>query len=161
MLGLAPGIKVGLDFGSTADGEFAAVMAEKNVTIMTASYVNEDEIMSKGVFPLSMSGAVRFPFYDSVFDLVHTSKGLDEGGDGVEGLEFLMFDLDRVLRANGLFWLDNYLCVDDERKRVVTRLIEKFGYKKVKWVVGEKADPSGKGKGGIYLSAVLQKPARG
>lgn len=27
-----------------------------------------------------------------------------------------MFDIDRVLRADGLFWLDNYHCVDDGSK---------------------------------------------
>jgi hypothetical protein len=33
-------------------------------------------------------------------------------------------------------------------------LIERFGYKKLKWVVGEKTDAE------VFLSAVLQKPAR-
>lgn len=144
-------------------------MAERNVTVVTASAVSDniEKVAGKGVFPLTMSSAVRFPFYDGVFDLVHTTKGLDEGGaEGMglgraEAMEFLMFDVDRVLRAGGFFWLDNYLCVDDERKRMVTRLIEKFGYKKLKWVVGEKADSSGKAKAQVYLSAVLQKPARG
>ncbi|CAN1323125.1 Probable methyltransferase At1g29790 [Linum perenne] len=70
-----------------------------------------------------------------------------------------MFDIDRVLRAGGLFWLDNFYCANDDKKRVVTRLIEKFGYKKLKWVVGDKVDAAGKSE--IYLSAVLQKPARG
>ncbi|ONK80201.1 uncharacterized protein A4U43_C01F15010 [Asparagus officinalis] len=158
-----------VDFGTGASGDFAAVMADRNVTIMSASSLSDDVdgVLSRGVFPLVMSSAMRFPFYDGIFDLVHTTKGLDEGGaEGMglgkaEAMEFLMFDIDRVLRAGGFFWLDNYLCVDDERKRTVTRLIERFGYKKLKWVVGEKADSSGKGKAQVYLSAVLQKPARG
>jgi hypothetical protein len=83
-----------------------------------------------------------------------------DGGDKPEKLEFLMFDIDRILRAGGLFWLDNFYCADDEKKTALTRLIERFGYKKLKWVVGEKIDTAGSGKSEVYLSAVLQKPAR-
>lgn len=72
-----------------------------------------------------------------------------------------MFDIDRILRAGGLFWLDNFFCSDEEKKKTLTRLIERFGYKKLKWVVGDKVDTAGSGKSEIYLSAVLQKPARG
>ncbi|KAH7669062.1 putative S-adenosyl-L-methionine-dependent methyltransferase protein [Dioscorea alata] len=156
-------IRTGLDI-SGGVGDFAVRMAERNVTIVTTSSDSDSGAMmaSRGVFPLLMSTAGRFPFYDSVFDLVHTTKGLDEGAvdkTKSEGMEFLMFDIDRVLRTGGLFWLDNYHCVDDERKRVVTRLIESFGYKKLKWVVGEKVDGAGRSR--VYLSAVLQKPARG
>ncbi|XP_008776887.1 uncharacterized protein LOC103696936 [Phoenix dactylifera] len=166
------GIRIGFDINGGA-GNFAARMAERNVTIVTSTLelggkpMNEF-VAARGLFPLLMSPAQRFPFYDSVFDLVHIMNALDEGGAPAlgpagrpEALEFLMFDIDRILRAGGLFWLDNYLCVDDERKRTVTRLIERFGFKKLKWVVGEKADAAGIGKTQVYLSAVLQKPARG
>ncbi|KAG2301527.1 hypothetical protein Bca52824_030178 [Brassica carinata] len=51
----------------------------------------------------------RFPFHDNVFELVHGSNWLDVEGKP-EKLEFLMFDLDRVLRPGGLFWLDNFYC---------------------------------------------------
>ncbi|XP_020579249.1 uncharacterized protein LOC110023933 [Phalaenopsis equestris] len=161
------GIRIGFDIAGGA-GNFAARMAERNVTIVTSTLdvggsVGEF-VAARGLFPLQLSPAHRFPFYDSIFDLVHTMNGLDQGGVSglgqgqLEGLEFLMFDIDRILRAGGLFWLDNYVCVDDERKRVVTRVIERFGYKKLKWVVGEKADSN---KTQLYLSAVLLKPARG
>ncbi|WOK98091.1 hypothetical protein Cni_G06801 [Canna indica] len=162
------GIRIGFDIGGGA-GNFAARMAERNVTIVTSTLevggkpMNEF-VAARGLFPLFLSPTQRFPFYDSVFDLVHTMNALDEGGapalgqaSRTEALEFLMFDIDRVLRAGGLFWLDNYHCADDERKRLVTRLIERFGYKKLRWVVGEKV---GTGKMQVYLSAVLQKPAR-
>ncbi|RID43416.1 hypothetical protein BRARA_I00279 [Brassica rapa] len=79
--------------------------------------------------------------------------GLDVEGKP-EKMEFLMFDLDRVLKPGGLFWLDNFYCASDVKKKELTRLIERFGYKKLKWVIGEKAD------GQVNLSAVLQKPVR-
>ncbi|KAK8940686.1 hypothetical protein KSP39_PZI009872 [Platanthera zijinensis] len=164
------GIRIGFDIAGGA-GNFAARMAERNITVVTSTLnaggpVGEF-VAARGLFPLQLSPANRFPFFDSTFDLVHTMNGLDEGGvigmgqDPLKALEFLMFDIDRILRAGGLFWLDNYLCVDDERKRAVTRVIEMFGYKKLKWVVGEKANATITVKAQVYLSAVLQKPARG
>ncbi|CAI0382785.1 unnamed protein product [Linum tenue] len=163
VLGLGSGgIRIGFDIGG-GSGTFAARMAERNVTVITNT-LNVDApfsefISSRGLFPLYLSLDHRFPFYDNVFDLVHASSGLDVGSK-VEKLEFLMFDIDRVLRPGGLFWLDNFYCANDEKKGVLTRLIERFGYKKLKWVVGEKVDAAS-GRSEVYLSAVLQKPARG
>ncbi|XP_047323297.1 probable methyltransferase At1g29790 [Impatiens glandulifera] len=154
------GIRTGLDLGG-GSGTFAARMAEKNVTVVTST-LNIDApfnefIAARGLFPLYLSLDHRFPFYDNVFDLVHVGSGLDVGGRP-EKMEFLMFDLDRVLRVGGLFWLDNFYCANEDNKRGLTRLIERFGYNKLKWVVGEKIN--GLGKPEIYLSAVLQKPVR-
>ncbi|XP_068640596.1 probable methyltransferase At1g29790 [Aristolochia californica] len=155
------GIRIGFDIEGDS-GHFAAVMAKKNVTVITSTLnpnaPYSEFIAARGLFPLFVTPNQRFPFSDGVFDLVHTSK-LSDGAPG-EKIEFLMFDIDRVLRVGGLFWLDNYYCVDDESKNTLTRLIEKFGYKKLRWVVGEKVDSSGSGKSQVYLSAVLQKPVR-
>ncbi|XP_057435041.1 probable methyltransferase At1g29790 [Lotus japonicus] len=157
------GIRIGLDLGG-GSGSFAATMAERNVTVVTTT-LNIDApfsefIAARGLFPLYLSLDHRFPFYDNVFDLVRASSTLDVGGEKPEKLEFLMFDIDRVLRAGGLFWLDNFYCADEEKKKALTRLIERFGYKKLKWVVGEKVDALGSGKTEVVLSAVLQKPVR-
>ncbi|MED6118354.1 hypothetical protein PIB30_002063 [Stylosanthes scabra] len=154
--------RVGLDLGG-GSGSFAARMAERNVTVVTTT-LNVDApfsefVAARGLFPLYLSLDHRFPFYDNVFDLVHAASSLDVGGKP-EKLEFLMFDIDRILRPDGLFWLDNFYCTSDEKKRELTRLIEKFGYKKLKWVVGEKIDSVGSGKSEVVLSAVLQKPVR-
>ncbi|KAL9281882.1 putative S-adenosyl-L-methionine-dependent methyltransferase [Arabidopsis thaliana] len=151
-------IRIGFDI-SSGSGTFAARMAEKNVNIISNT-LNIDApfsefIAARGIFPLFMSFDQRLPFYDNVFDLIHASNGLDLAvSNKPEKLEFLMFDLDRILKPGGLFWLDNFYCGNDEKKRVLTRLIERFGYKKLKWVVGEKTDAE------VFLSAVLQKPAR-
>ncbi|XP_058225445.1 probable methyltransferase At1g29790 [Rhododendron vialii] len=154
------GIRIGFDLGG-GSGTFAARMAERNVTVVTAT-LNIDApysefIAARGLFPLYLSLDHRFPFHDNVFDIVHTGSALDVGGRP-EKLEFLMFDIDRILRAGGLFWLDNFSCASDEKKNALTRLIERFGYKKLKWVVGEKIN--GGEKPEVYLSAVLQKPVR-
>ncbi|CAN1266316.1 Probable methyltransferase At1g29790 [Linum perenne] len=159
VLGLGSGgIRIGFDIAG-GSGTFAARMAERNVTVITNT-LNIDApfnefVAARGLFPLYLSLDHRFPFYDNVFDLIHASSGLDVGSK----LEFLMFDIDRILRPGGLFWLDNFYCANDDKKRTLTRLIEKFGYKKLKWVVGDKVDSAGKSE--AYLSAVLQKPARG
>ncbi|KAL1815731.1 hypothetical protein ACET3Z_018305 [Daucus carota] len=154
------GTRIGFDIGG-GSGTFAARMADKNVTVVTAT-LNVDApfsefIAARGLFPIYLSINHRFPFYDNGFDLVHAANGLDISGRQ-EKLEFLMFDIDRILRAGGLFWLDNFLCTSDEKKKVLTRLIEQFGYKKLKWVVGERIN--GGGNSEVYLSAVLQKPVR-
>ncbi|KAK7291233.1 hypothetical protein RIF29_06204 [Crotalaria pallida] len=156
------GIRIGFDLGG-GSGSFAATMADRNVTVITST-LNIDApfsefIAARGLFPLYLSLDHRFPFYDNVFDLVRAASALDVGGKP-EKLEFLMFDIDRVLRAGGLFWLDNFYCANEEKKQALTRLIEKFGYKKLKWVVGEKVDSVGSGKSEVVLSAVLQKPFR-
>ncbi|XP_027356084.1 uncharacterized protein LOC113865599 isoform X1 [Abrus precatorius] len=156
------GIRIGLDVGG-GSGSFAATMAERNVTVVTST-LNVDApfsefIAARGLFPVFLSLDHRLPFYDNVFDLVRAASSLDVGGKA-EKLEFLMFDIDRVLRAGGLFWLDNFYCANEEKKKALTRLIEQFGYKKLKWVVGEKVDSLGSAKSQVVLSAVLQKPVR-
>ncbi|OVA12628.1 putative S-adenosyl-L-methionine-dependent methyltransferase [Macleaya cordata] len=156
------GIRLGFDIGG-GSGTFAARMAERNVTVVTST-LNVDApfnefIAARGLFPLFSSLDQRFPFYDNIFDLVHAANKLSDGSN-MEKLEFLLFDLDRILRAGGLFWLDNFYCVDEERKSHLTRLIERFGYKKLKWIVGEKSDATQTGKSQVYLSAILQKPVR-
>ncbi|RHN41600.1 putative S-adenosyl-L-methionine-dependent methyltransferase [Medicago truncatula] len=148
------GIRMGFDIGG-GSGSFAAIMFDRNVTVITNT-LNVDApfsefIAARGLFPLYLSLDHRFPFYDNVFDLIHASSAL----------EFLMFDIDRVLRAGGLFWLDNFFCFSEEKKQTLTRLIERFGYKKLKWVVGEKVDSFGSGKSEVVLSAVIQKPVKG
>ncbi|KAM5565071.1 putative methyltransferase [Rosa sericea] len=156
------GMRVGFDIGGGSAGTFAATMAERNVTVITNT-LNIDApysefIAARGLFPLFLSLDHRFPFYDNVFDLVHAASGLDVGVKP-DKFEFLMFDIDRILRPGGLFWLDNFHCANEERKKDLTRLIERFGYKKLKWVVAVDA-ASGSSKFEVYLSAVLQKPVR-
>jgi hypothetical protein len=165
-------IRIGFDVAGGA-ANFAARMRERGVTVVTtvldyAGKPMNEFVAARGLFPLLLSPAHRFPFYDGVFDLVHVgTTALDEGGAPAlgqavteEALEFFMFDVDRVLRVGGLLWIDSYMCHSEERRKVVVRLIGRFGYKKLKWITGEKTG-TGSTKTTMYLSAVLQKPARG
>ncbi|KAK7301655.1 hypothetical protein RJT34_12525 [Clitoria ternatea] len=159
------GIRIGFDVVGGGSGSLAAVMAHRNVTVVTSTLDVDapfsEFIAARGLFPLFISLDHRFPFYDNVFDLVRAAgSGLDGVGDKEERLEFFMFDIDRILRPGGLFWLDNLCCDNEEKKKVMTRLIERFGYKKLKWVVGEKVGDDASGKSVVLLSAVLQKPVR-
>ncbi|KAF9601637.1 hypothetical protein IFM89_021103 [Coptis chinensis] len=97
---------------------------EKNVIVETST-LNVDApfnefIAARGLFPMFFSLDQRFPFYDNVFDLVHAVNSLGKGGHQ-EKMEFFMFDIDRVLRVGSLFWLDNFHCVDEEKKMTLTR----------------------------------------
>ncbi|XP_031495531.1 probable methyltransferase At1g29790 [Nymphaea colorata] len=156
------GIRIGLDVGG-GTGTFAARMAERNVTVITSTLnLNapfNEFVAARGLFPLFLTLGQRFPFFDGTFDLVHTMHLLSDWIP-VESMEFLMFDIDRVLRAGGLLWLDKFFCAEEELKKTYVGLIEKFGYKKLKWVVGPKGDASATGRTDVYLSAVLQKPPR-
>ena len=104
-------IRIGFDVAGGA-ANFAARMRERGVTVFTTVLDNAGKPMNefvaaRGLFPLLLSPAHRFPFYDGVFDLVHVgTTALAEGGSPAlgqagteEALEFFMFDVDRVLRA--------------------------------------------------------------
>lgn len=170
VLAMAGGaVRIGFDVDG-GSGHFAAVMADRNVTVITSTLDQtapfNEFVAARGLFPLSVSSNQRFPFYDGVFDLVHIGTSALGDGSNIVGdmLEFFMFDVDRVLRAKGLLWLDNYYCAGDENKRTITRLVERFAYRKLRWVVGEKkveGSDIGRGRPQIYLSAVLEKPVRG
>ncbi|KAL7229512.1 hypothetical protein ACSBR2_008090 [Camellia fascicularis] len=101
VLSLKPGkIRVGLDFSPTT-GTFAAIMREKNVTVASATLnlgapFNE-VIALRGLLPLYVSVGSRLPFFDNTLDIVHSTLFLD-GWIGIELLQFVLFDWDRVLR---------------------------------------------------------------
>ncbi|AQL02239.1 S-adenosyl-L-methionine-dependent methyltransferase superfamily protein, partial [Zea mays] len=149
VLCLAAGkIQTGLDVSGGA-ANFAAQMREREdmpwptrtthclrlcifTTVLDNVRKPMNEFMAaRGLFPLLLSPAHRFPFYDGVFDLVHVgATALAEGGSPTlgqagteEALEFFMFDVDRVLRAGGLLWIDSHMCHADERRQALARLI--------------------------------------
>ncbi|PWZ07408.1 hypothetical protein Zm00014a_029194 [Zea mays] len=91
VLRLAAGkIRTGLDVSGGA-ANFAARMRERGVTIFTTVLDNAGKPMNefvaaRGLFPLLLSPAHRFPFYDGVFDLVHVgATALAEGGSSALG----------------------------------------------------------------------------
>ncbi|KAI5648131.1 hypothetical protein M9H77_34136 [Catharanthus roseus] len=154
-------IRIGLDIGGGV-ATFAVRMRERNITILTTSMnLNgpfNSFIASRGVIPLYMSISQRLPFFDNTLDIVHSMHVLSNWIPTTL-LHFLFFDIYRVLRPGGLFWLDHFFCVGEQLEQVYAPLIESIGFNKVKWIVGRKLD-RGPELREMYLSALLEKPLK-
>ncbi|CAL9013055.1 unnamed protein product [Prunus brigantina] len=135
-------IRIGLDIGGGV-ATFAVRMRERNVTIVTTSMnLNgpfNSFIASRGVVPLYISISQRLPFFDNTLDIVHSMHVLSNWIPTTL-LHFAVFDIYRILRPGGLFWLDHFFCVGEQLEEVYGPLIESVGFKKLKWVVGRKLD---------------------
>ncbi|KAA3459148.1 S-adenosyl-L-methionine-dependent methyltransferases superfamily protein [Gossypium australe] len=159
VLRLKPGeIRIGLDFSPTT-GTFAALMKERNVTIASATLnlgapFNE-VIALRGLLPLYLSIGSRLPFFDNTLDIVHSTLFLD-GWMGLNLLQFVLHDWDRVLRPKGLLWVDRFFCKRDELKMYLDEF-SRLHYKKLLWRVVPKTD---KLEDESFFSAVLEKPLR-
>ncbi|GMP25661.1 hypothetical protein CsSME_00002421 [Camellia sinensis var. sinensis] len=154
-------IRIGLDIGGGV-ATFAVRMRERNITIITSSMnLNgpfNSFIASRGVIPLYISISQRLPFFDNTLDIVHSMHVLSNWIPTTL-LHFLFFDIYRVLRPGGLFWLDHFFCVGEQLEEVYAPLINSIGFKKVKWVVGQKLD-RGPELREMYISALLEKPLK-
>lgn len=152
-------IRVGLDIGGGV-ATFAVRMRERNITILTTSLnLNgpfNNFIASRGVVPLYLNIFQRLPFFDNTLDIVHSMHVLSNWIPE-KLLHFLLFDVYRVLRPGGVFWLDHFFCVGDQLEKAYGPMIESVGFRKVKWVVGRKLD-KGPESQEMYLSALLEKP---
>ncbi|THU59609.1 hypothetical protein C4D60_Mb07t03890 [Musa balbisiana] len=152
-------VRIGLDIGG-GTGSFAARMRERNVTIVTST-MNFDGpfnnfIASRGLLPLHISVAHRLPFFDNTLDIVHSMHVLSNWIPDAM-LEFALFDIYRVLRPGGLFWLDHFFCLGTQLNATYVPMFERIGFKKLRWSAGRKLD-RGLDKNEWYLSALLEKP---
>lgn len=154
-------VRIGLDIGGGV-ATFAVRMRERNVTVVTTSMnLNgpfNSFIASRGVVPLFISISQRLPFFDNTLDIVHSMHVLSNWIPTTV-LHFLVFDIYRVLRPGGLFWLDHFFCVGDQLEEVYRPVFESVGFNKLKWVVGKKLD-HGLERREMYLSALLEKPLK-
>ncbi|GAB2230299.1 hypothetical protein Droror1_Dr00014560 [Drosera rotundifolia] len=151
-------IRIGLDIGGGA-GTFAVRMREKNVTIVTTS-MNfnapfNNFIASRGVIPLYITISQRLPFFDNTLDIVH-SMHVISNWIPTKLFQFLLYDIYRVLRPGGIFWLDHFFCRLDQWQDMYKPLIESIGFTTLKWIEGRKPDKPQIIE--IYFSAVLEKP---
>lgn len=159
VLSLKPGeIRIGLDFSPTT-GTFAAIMKEHNVTIASATLnlgapFNE-VIALRGLLPLYISVGSRLPFFDNTLDMIHSTLFLD-GWIGMELLQFVLFDWDRILRPKGLLWIDRFFCRKEDMKGYLNEF-KRLGYRPLLWRVVPKMDKLGDE---LFFSAVLEKPIR-
>ncbi|KAE9606090.1 putative S-adenosyl-L-methionine-dependent methyltransferase [Lupinus albus] len=151
-------VRIGLDIGGGV-ATFAVRMRERNVTILTTTLNLNGPfntfIASRGVIPLYLSISQRLPFFDNTLDIVHSMHVLSNWIPE-KLLHFLLFDVYRVLRPGGLFWLDHFFCVGDQLEEVYEPMIQSVGFKKVKWVIGRKLDRPNLKE--MYLSALMEKP---
>ncbi|KAH7568623.1 hypothetical protein JRO89_XS06G0024000 [Xanthoceras sorbifolium] len=150
-------IRLGLDVGG-ATGSFAARMKLYNITVVTTTMnlgaPYSEAAALRGLVPLHVPLQQRLPVFDGVLDLVRCGHAVNRWIP-VTMMEFLFFDVDRVLRAGGYLWLDRFFSKRSDLDNVYGPLIGKLGYKKVKWATADK--PNSK-NGEVYLTALLQKP---
>ncbi|TVU36239.1 hypothetical protein EJB05_18164, partial [Eragrostis curvula] len=159
-------VRVGLDVGG-GTGTFAARMAERGVTVVTTTLdlgaPFGEVVAARGLVPLHL-GAVagRLPFFDGTLDIVHTFGAHLRLGRWVPGEEVLdaeLYDIYRVLRPGGLFWLDRFICSGKEMADVYGSIIEKVGFRKLRWNTGKKVDKGPKADADEwYISALLERP---
>ncbi|KAJ0693225.1 putative S-adenosyl-L-methionine-dependent methyltransferase [Helianthus annuus] len=153
-------VRLALDIGG-GTGSFAAQMKQENVTVVTTTMslgAPYSEVAAlRGLVPLHLPLQQRLPVFDGVLDLVRCGRAVNRWIPA-QALEFLLYDVDRVLRGGGFLWVDRFFSKEVDLDKVYGPLIGKLGYKKVKWVVGKKTDQSGVKNGEVYLTALLQKP---
>jgi SAM-dependent methyltransferase len=153
-------VRIGLDLGG-GSGTFAARMQEHGVTVVTTS-MNFDGpfnsfIASRGLVPMHLSIAHRLPFFDGTLDIVHSMHLLSHWIPDVI-LEFALFDIYRVLRPGGLFWLDHFYCLGGQMNMTYVPMFDRIGFNKVRWNARRKLDRGIKFNE-WYISALLEKPS--
>nr|XP_043620604.1 probable methyltransferase At1g29790 [Erigeron canadensis] len=153
-------VRLGLDIGG-GTGTFSAQMKSQNVTIITTTMSigapYNEEVALRGLVPLHVPLQQRLPVFDGVLDLVRCGRAFNRWIP-IQAMEFLLYDVDRVLRGGGFFWIDHFFSKSVDLDKVYGPLIGKLGYKKVKWAVGNKMDSTGVKNSEVYLTALLQKP---
>ncbi|XP_025822175.1 uncharacterized protein LOC112897983 [Panicum hallii] len=154
-------VRIGLDIGG-GSGTFAARMRERGVTVVTTT-MNFDGpfnsfVASRGLVPMHLSVAARLPFFDGTLDIVHSMHVLSSWiPDAV--LELALFDVYRVLRPGGVFWLDHFFCLGAQLDATYLPMFDRIGFEKLRWNAGRKLD-RGIEMDEWYISALLRKPRR-
>ncbi|XP_059435893.1 probable methyltransferase At1g29790 [Corylus avellana] len=150
-------LRLGLDVGG-GTGTFAGRMKLYNVTVVTTTMnlggPYNEAVALRGLVPLHVPLQQRFPVFDGVMDLVRCGHAVNRWIP-LMAMEFLLYDVDRVLRAGGYLWLDHFFSKGVDLDKLYAPLIGKLGYKKVKWATGNKTSSK---NGEVYLTALLQKP---
>ncbi|KAL1811733.1 hypothetical protein DCAR_0623862 [Daucus carota subsp. sativus] len=155
----AGSIRIGLDIGG-GTGTFAARMKERNITIITST-MNIDGpfnsfIASRGLIPMHVSVFQRLPFFENTLDIVHSMHILSNWIPDTM-LEFTLYDIYRVMRPGGLFWLDHFFCIGSQLNGTYVPMLDRVGFKKLRWNAGQKLD-RGAEMNEWYFSALLEKP---
>ncbi|KAJ3681658.1 hypothetical protein LUZ60_014231 [Juncus effusus] len=148
-------IRLALDIAGGDASLASALRRASNTTVLTTT-LNFNQpfsqiAASRGSITLHSPLQSRFPIQDSLLDLVRAGHAVNRWIPA-EQLEFMVYDVDRVLRPGGLFWVDHFFCKKTNLDPVYKPVLDRLGYKVLKWAVGEKTDRE------VYLTALLQKP---
>ncbi|KAK9696912.1 hypothetical protein RND81_08G004800 [Saponaria officinalis] len=153
-------LRLGVDIGGES-GSFAVKMKARNVTVLTTTMnlgVPYSEVNAmRGVVAMHVPLQQRLSVFDGVVDLVRCGHAVNRWIP-ITMLEFLLYDVDRVLRGGGFLWIDRFFSKRVDFETVFKPLIFRLGYKIVKWATGDKTDSRGIKRGEVYLTALLQKP---
>ncbi|KAJ0099307.1 hypothetical protein Patl1_20587 [Pistacia atlantica] len=87
-------------------------------------------------------------------------KGLDYGIDQATGSHMpclTLFDIYRVLRPRGLFWVDHFFCCGSQLNETHVLMFDRIGFRKLRWNTDMKLDRR-IDKNEWYFSALLEKP---
>ncbi|GMH05168.1 hypothetical protein Nepgr_007008 [Nepenthes gracilis] len=122
-------LRLGLDIGG-GTGTFAARMREKNVTVITTTMnlgaPYSEAAALRGLVPLHVPLQQRLPVFDGVVDLVRCGHVVNRWIP-VTVMEFLFYDVDRVLRGGGFLWLDHFFSKGVDLEKVYKPLIGRLG----------------------------------
>lgn len=149
-------IRIGLDIGS-GKGTFAARMQERNVTVVTSAMNLDGFVASKGLIAMQVSVSQRLPFFENMLDIVHSMDVLSYRIPDAM-LEFVLYDVHRVLKPGGLFWIDNFLCLESQVNVTYVPMLEKVRFKKLRWFASAKFGSRKQRTERYYFSALLEKP---
>ncbi|XVE89344.1 hypothetical protein DITRI_Ditri19aG0194400 [Diplodiscus trichospermus] len=96
-------------------------------------------IAARGLIPLQVSISQRLPFFDNTLDIVHSMHVLSNWIPDAM-LELSLYDIYRVLRPGGLFWLDHFFCHGLQLNQTYAPLLDRIGFKKLRWNFRKKHD---------------------
>ncbi|XWS18601.1 hypothetical protein CRYUN_Cryun32bG0058700 [Craigia yunnanensis] len=124
-------IRLGIDIGG-GTGTFAAIMKKDyNVTMLTTTMnVNapyNEAVALRGLVPLHVPLQQRLPVFDGTMDLVRCGRAVNRWIP-VSVMEFMFYDVDRVLRGGGYLWVDRFFSKGVDLEKVYGPLIGKFRY---------------------------------
>ncbi|KAL4331388.1 hypothetical protein AHAS_Ahas13G0495100 [Arachis hypogaea] len=108
-------------------------MKLRNVTVVTTTMSvgapYSEAVALRGLVPLHVPLQQRLPVFDGVVDLVRCGRAVNRWIP-VTMMEFLLFDVDRVLRGGGYLWIDRFFSKGVDLEKLYAPLIGKLGYKK-------------------------------
>ncbi|KAH9313640.1 hypothetical protein KI387_022267 [Taxus chinensis] len=109
-------IRIGVDIGG-GTATFTVRMHEHNMTIVSSS-MNLDRpfnnfIASRGMIPMFLTISQCLPFFNNTLDLIHSMHVLSNWIPTTL-LNFVLYDIDRVLLLGGIFWLDHFFYIKSQ-----------------------------------------------